>query len=152
MSNFCSAKTAFNGKSCNPPGGAPARDTGNCAGLPINNYVDLVILKSERNPDYVICDDYPQVPSLNNFRWPRHRSPVWYNFIDYDGDNLGVNSDSNVYQVRPKFRSCDRSRLGPRRVKARVYFSRFNGREPYFFKEMVDIDRLHLSDTKWTGT
>lgn len=149
---MCNRTVAQNGKPCNPDGKAPASATGGCSGLPIDNYMDLVILQRIEDPTYMYCDPYLQVPDLNKFRVMRNRSPKWYSFLDYDGDNLGVTPDSKVYSRRRKFRSCDRNKVGPRRAKIQRYLSSFNGDEPDGFSDLLNMNTLHIMDILWTGT
>ena len=151
INSLCTNTTAGRGRPCNPSDGAPANATGGCSGLPIDNYMDLIVLKSQANPNYTLCEPFPQISGLNTFRVVNHRSPVWYKFINYDGGNLGVKSSSPVFGVREGFRSCDRRRVGPVLLRAAYYLARFNGAKPNKFGSLLKMSTLHILDVKFLG-
>ena len=125
LSTVCSA-TSANGTPCNPAGGYAAADTGGCSGLPTNNSFDLVLVSPQVNntpPGYILCD--PSVSPLNTVKHIS-KPTSFFQFVAPKRNNLGLAPSSPVYRIRPYFRSCDRSLVGPKPPRWRNYLGRFN--------------------------
>lgn len=102
-------------------------------------------------PGYMYCEPYPQVPSLNSYILLTGVPSDWYNFIDYEGNNLGLQDTSPLFYLKPDFLSCDRSLVGPQEVNDTLYFSSFNIQRPDGFVDMLHMNTHHLMDPSFQG-
>ena len=148
LSTVCTATTANNGKPCNPSGSAPASQTGKCSGLPTDNLFDLMLVNAAKTnvaPRFLYCDNYTSVSTLNNL-YSVNKTSDFYQFIDYDRDNLGVSSTSPIYALKSDFRSCDRESVGPT-VNDWSYFAmRFNLPKPSGFDSVINLNYRQIQD------
>ncbi|CAI7775012.1 unnamed protein product [Closterium sp. NIES-53] len=124
MKNTCS-ETSINGVPCNTnaPGTLKDTETGNCSGLPTNNYIDLVLVDvQDADMNYRYCEQLPNVPKLNTHRHINVSSTAAL-FIDYANNNLGVRKGSDILKKRPRFQNCPMKLVGPKKVRDEFYYA-----------------------------
>ena len=147
LADITTATTANGNYPCNDVGGANASATGGCSGLPTENTIDVLLVNASKKnvpPQYAYCDGY-NVSRLNNF-FSMNRTQDYYQFIDFDNNNLGVRSSSPLYATKPDFRSCDRELVGPKSSNWTQFKSRFNIPIPAGFNIVLKVSYVQIYD------
>lgn len=108
-----------------------AKVTGNCSGLPTENYVELVSATVDGSQKKAFfqdnCRPFPSVMKLNSIKYYNTSiSKAGFNSISTRDFGLAHSRFSAIKRVFPAFRSCPKKLIGPKRVAFRFYFSLFN--------------------------
>ncbi|CAI7844718.1 unnamed protein product, partial [Closterium sp. NIES-53] len=135
MKRICN-ETSINGVKCNTiaPGTLKDSETGKCSGLPTNNYIDLVLVDvQDADMNFRYCEEkLPNTPKLNTHRHINVTSRS-AKFFNYDSNDLGVMRSSPIFKKRPRFKSCPRKTVGPKKVRDLFYLKNFGIAEPLQF-------------------
>ena len=145
FSTLCTTTTA-NSYPCNPPGGYPSDESARCSGITTENSMDVILVSpvaTNTPPSYLFCN--PSVYKMNNLSYVS-KDTSFFEFIDVNSNNLGVRSTSPVYSLQPRFRSCDRRSVGPRKRMLVQYVKRFNIPRPTYFAKAVNLDYSQIQD------
>ncbi|GJP72359.1 hypothetical protein CLOP_g3101 [Closterium sp. NIES-67] len=148
---ICQAKTV-NGMKCNTDarGTLTGAQTGHCSGLPTHNTVNLIAVNTtDYEMGYRYCERLPTVLSgkFNDHSIMRIQRPRRAAFINYRQNDLGIASKNSViYTKFPKFKSCPRSDVGPKRVPDAFYFNSYNRPMPWGFMAVIRMGKLHIHD------
>eukprot|EP00270_Netrium_digitus_P017992 TRINITY_DN6760_c0_g3_i1.p1 TRINITY_DN6760_c0_g3~~TRINITY_DN6760_c0_g3_i1.p1 ORF type:complete len:337 (+),score=79.77 TRINITY_DN6760_c0_g3_i1:31-1011(+) len=137
MSNFCAQTSVqLNGVTipCNAPGDEPASVTGNCSGIPVLNEFQLVGVTAEINTSpfiYASCNQLSAVAKstvmeyfITAARNARFNKPL---HGDY---GIADRTSSSITKRFPTFKSCPRSKVGPRVMPFSMYLKMFNKKKP----------------------
>ncbi|GJP44585.1 hypothetical protein CLOM_g3964 [Closterium sp. NIES-68] len=147
MQNVCKETSANGGVPCNPPNGPGADITGACSGLGTDNIIDVIAVNTtEYGLDNKHCENFPITAELNHQTNLTLRDPLSAGFLNYQGNDLGLNNDSLIYKYRPDYLSCPLGLVGPRRFSAKYFFDRYNTPMPGGFRKVVMMDMKHIFD------
>lgn len=130
LADFCK-KEAINGIDCNL--GTDAQHgpaiTGRCSGLPTENDIELVSVTTTGQAKKAFfqanCDPFKAVPLLNKIRYA-NTTVAGGRFINPSKGDYGLTRRSPLRRWFPRFRSCPRSAVGPKRKLYASYFNLFN--------------------------
>ncbi|CAI7850807.1 unnamed protein product [Closterium sp. NIES-54] len=125
--------------------------TGYCSGLPTNNTIQLITVQtSDHDLDFRYCERLPTVESgkLNTYLKVNISRPARAKFAHYWRNDFGITSKQSViYKKFPNFKSCPRSKVGPKRVPDTFYYSWYNRPMPFGFMSIIRMGKLHIHDS-----
>eukprot|EP00850_Spirogloea_muscicola_P009811 SM000056S17929 [mRNA] locus=s56:121699:131627:- [translate_table: standard] len=100
-------------------------------GLPTDNIQQYaVVAPATRNslPTFLGCQGLEFVPKLNSQSWALYNetTAIEDNFLNATANDYGLKPDSPILTSNPDFKSCPKSKNGPKKVAVSVYFGNFN--------------------------
>ncbi|CAI5931949.1 unnamed protein product [Closterium sp. NIES-65] len=152
MKDICLDQT-ISGNPCNTANTLSAAQTGSCSGLPSDNFLDLVIINNKRNTWFKYCENLTTVAMFNYWKVTNVTDGNSLGFASFANDDLAVTATSPLVVKKPKFKSCSRGKVGPRRVLDVFYYSNFNQPEPDTYALVQRMGTKHIQDnTRWSST
>ncbi|CAI5532439.1 unnamed protein product [Closterium sp. Naga37s-1] len=152
MKDICLDQT-ISGNPCNTANTLSAAQTGSCSGLPSDNFLDLVLINNKRNTWFKYCENLTTVAKFNYWKVTNVTDGKSLGFVNFANDDLAVTESSPLVVKKPKFKSCSRGKVGPRRVLDVFYYSNFNQPEPDMYVLVQRMGTKHIQDnTRWSST
>ncbi|GJP45545.1 hypothetical protein CLOM_g4927 [Closterium sp. NIES-68] len=151
MKDICLDRT-ISGNPCNTADTLSAAQTGSCSGLPSDNFLDLVLINNKRNTWYKYCENLTTVAKFNYYKVTNVTDGNTLGFASFSNDDLAVGASSPLVVAKPKFKSCSRGSVGPRRVLDVFYYSNFNQPEPDTYSLVQSMGTRHIQDSsRWNA-
>ncbi|CAI5521470.1 unnamed protein product [Closterium sp. Naga37s-1] len=151
MKDICLDQT-ISGNPCNTANTLSAAQTGSCSGLPSDNFLDLVLINNKRNTWFKYCENLTTVAKFNYYKITNVTDGNSLGFASFANDDLAVTASSPLVVAKPKFKSCSRGKVGPRRVLDVFYYSNYNQPEPDTYALVQRMGTKHIQDnTRWNS-